>query len=332
MEIRQLQCFVAVAEELHFRRAAVRLAISQPALSASLAALEADLGFALFFRTTRQVSLTQAGAVFLKDVRQILRNLDAAKRQARDIAHSAVPAIRIGGVDEAIVTLVPTLMARFRQDYPDIHLQVHEVSSSGRNLQALEAHRADIVFIRENVDSDHIECRLLYRQPVMAALPVSARFVTASPHLTISDAPAASGQRDNTDWKECIADDIAHVTPDDLAAWPLIGFPRHARPLLHDLVMGSLAHITATPAVTCEVIDKSTMLQLVRQGVGVALVPKWAQAIAPEGVRFVPYGDPVLELPLYIAWRKRDYSPQLGHFVSLACALCDAQGGNGKDM
>ncbi|OSQ39630.1 LysR family transcriptional regulator [Thalassospira mesophila] len=306
MEIRQLQCFVAVAEELHFRRAAVRLAISQPALSASLANLEADLGFALFFRTTRQVSLTQAGAVFLKDVRQILRSIDAAKRHAREVAHAAVPSIRVGGVDEAIVTLVPALMAQFRAGHPGIYLQIHEVSSSGRNVQALEAHRADVVFIRESVNSDFVESRLLYRQRIMAALPVPK--------------PAAPGSVADG-WQSEMGDHDT-VTPAQLARWPLIGFPRHARPLLHDLVMGSLADVETPPEVTCEVIDKSTMLQLVRQGMGVALVPEWAQTIAPDGVMFRPYGDPVLELPLYIAWRKRDYAPELGEFIDLASEIC----------
>ena len=302
MEFRQLQCFVAVAEELHFRRAAVRLGLSQPALSASLATLEADLGFALFFRTTRQVSLTQAGAVFLKDVRQILRNIDAAKRHAREVAHAAVPSIRVGGVDEAIVTLVPALMAQFRALYPDIYLQIQEVSSSGRNVQALEAHRADVVFIRENVNNDFVESRLLYRQRIMVALPVPR--------------PDKRGG-----WQHDIGQ-YDKITPAQLARCPLIGFPRHARPLLHDLVMSSLANIETPPEVTCEVIDKSTMLQLVRQEVGGALVPEWAQTIAPAGVMFRPYGDPVLELPLYIAWRKRDYSAQLGQFIDLASKVC----------
>ncbi|WP_339780930.1 LysR substrate-binding domain-containing protein [uncultured Thalassospira sp.] len=309
MEIRQLQCFVAVAEELHFRRAAVRLSISQPALSASLAALEADLGFALFFRTTRQVSLTQAGAVFLKDVRHILRSMDSAKRHAREVAHAAVPSIRVGGVDEAIVTLVPALMTQFRARYSDIHLQIHEVSSSGRNVQALEAHRADVVFIRENVHRDFVESRLLYRQRIMVALPVAVANETETETQTAG-------------WRREIGPPGTFVTPDQLVRWPLIGFPRHARPLLHDLMMGSLAHIETPPEVTCEVIDKSTMLQLVHQGMGGALVPEWVQIIAPDGVMFRPYGDPALELPLYIAWRKRDYSPRLGEFIDLASKIC----------
>lgn len=107
MEFRQLQCFVAVAEELHFRKAGERLGLSQPALSDRISALEHELGVALFFRTTRQVSLTQAGSEFLRDTKRILADIDKAVSKARHTADSGLRTLRVSGVDEAISMLLP---------------------------------------------------------------------------------------------------------------------------------------------------------------------------------------------------------------------------------
>ena len=102
MDIRQLECFVAVAEELHFRRASVRLGLSQPALSERVSALEHELGARLFFRTTRQVSLTQAGSEFLQDAKRILSDIEKSVSNVIHTAESDLHNVRVSGVDEAI--------------------------------------------------------------------------------------------------------------------------------------------------------------------------------------------------------------------------------------
>ena len=104
MDIRQLECFVAVAEELHFRRASVRLGLSQPALSERVSALEHELGARLFFRTTRQVSLTQAGSEFLQDAKRILSDIEKSVSNVVHSAESDLHNVRVSGVDEAIST------------------------------------------------------------------------------------------------------------------------------------------------------------------------------------------------------------------------------------
>ena len=116
MELRQLECFVAVAEELHFRKAGERLGLSSSALSDRITALEAELGVDLFFRTTRQVNLTQAGAELLRDAKKILSDVEKSVASARHASESGLKTLRISGVDEAISMLLPQVLAKFQKN------------------------------------------------------------------------------------------------------------------------------------------------------------------------------------------------------------------------
>ena len=170
MDIRQLECFVAVAEELHFRRAGERLGLSQSALSERVSALEQDLGARLFFRTTRQVSLTQAGSEFVVDAKRILADIEKSVSNVRHTAESDLRHIRISGVDEAISMLLPRALLAFRRTDPTVHVQILEVSSSGQHSQELMAHRTDVAFVRTAQEDDFITSELLHQQPVLVIL------------------------------------------------------------------------------------------------------------------------------------------------------------------
>ena len=173
MDIRQLECFVAVAEELHFRKAGERLGLSQSALSERISTLEQELGARLFFRTTRQVSLTQTGAEFVQDAKKILSDIEKSVSNVRHSAESNLRHIRISGVDEAISMLLPKFLLRFRETDPSVHVQILEISSSEQHSQELISHRTDIAFLRTPQEEDFIASELLYRQPVVVALAES---------------------------------------------------------------------------------------------------------------------------------------------------------------
>ncbi|MGO9906281.1 MAG: LysR family transcriptional regulator, partial [Solirubrobacteraceae bacterium] len=126
MELRQLRYFVAVAEELHFRRAAERLHISQPPLSQQIRALEEELGFALLIRTRRRVELTPAGAAFLRDARTILAELEGAVATARRIDAGQTGRLRISFVGSALFSIVPSMVERFRHSRPGVEIELHE--------------------------------------------------------------------------------------------------------------------------------------------------------------------------------------------------------------
>ncbi|MEZ9522762.1 LysR family transcriptional regulator [Enterovibrio norvegicus] len=286
MDIRQLECFVAVAEELHFRRAGERLGLSQSALSERVAALEYEIGAPLFFRTTRQVSLTQVGAVFLGDAKRILNDVETSLSKAKHNVGAALKNIRVSGVDEAISMILPRALLEFRKTNPDVHVQVLEISSSDKHTQELVNHRTDIAFVRTPPDDEYITSELLQRQEVMVVLSNSNPLSKAKSLKTT-----------------------------DLVDEAFVGYPKHARPILHNMLWHNFRKIGVQPKVTCEIIDKSTMLQFVINGLGIALTPAWVKSIAPKGVSFVPFDADDEKIELYVAYRKASNSPTIEDFL-----------------
>lgn len=286
MELRQLQCFVAVAEELHFRKAGERLGLSQPALSERISSLEHELGFPLLFRTTRQVSLTQAGSEFLKDAQRILADIEKSVSNVRHVADSGLKSLRISGVDEALSLLFPPALIEFRKLHPDVHIELNEISSSDYHTQELVNHRTDVAFVRKSPDDEFLSSEFLHSQ---AAVVVVA-----------DDNPLSER-------KEISVEDIKNV--------PVIGFPKRSRPILHEMLWGSFRHRGWQPNVVCEVIDKSTMLQLVAHGIGIALIPAWVQSLSPKGLKFVPYRESVREIDLYISYRTAGNAKEVLAFI-----------------
>ncbi len=293
MDIRQLECFVAVAEELHFRRAGERLGLSQSALSERVSALEHELGARLFLRTTRQVSLTQAGSEFVQDAKRILADIERSVSNVRQTAESDLRHIRVSGVDEAISMLLPRALSAFRQTDPKVHVHVLEISSSEQHSQDLIAHRTDVAFVRTPQEDDFITSELLHRQPILVVL---------------ADTNPLAGS--------------AFLSASDIADQPIVGYPKHARPILHEALWSGFRQIGAQPNIVCEIIDKSTMLQFVAQGLGISLAPAWVQNIAPPGVIFVPFAPCDNQIDLYVAFRKSGNSDTVERFVEAVRATC----------
>ena len=286
MDIRQLECFVAVAEELHFRRAGERLGLSQPALSERVSALEHELGARLLFRTTRQVSLTQAGSEFLQDAKRILTDIERSVSNVVHTAESDLHHVRVSGVDEAMSILLPKALLAFRQTDPAAHVQILETSSSGQHSKELIAHRTDVAFVRTAQEDEFITSELLHRQPIVVVLA--------------STNPLSSS---------------ASLSASDIANQPIIGYPKHARPILHEALLSAFRKIDAQPNIVCEVIDKSTLLQFVAHGIGIAIAPEWVKNIAPPGVSLVPFEPCENLIDLYVAYRKLGNSETVKRFI-----------------
>ena len=286
MDIRQLECFVAVAEELHFRRASEGLGLSQSALSERVSALEHELGARLFFRTTRQVSLTQAGSEFLQDAKRILSDIDRSVANVRHSADSDLHHIRVSGVDEAISMLLPRALLAFRQTDPKVHVQILEISSSEQHSQELITHRTDVAFVRTQQEDEFITSELLHRQPIVVVL---------------ADSNPLSSSRS--------------LSTSDIADQPIVGYPKHARPILHEALWSGFRKIGTQPNIVCEIIDKSTLLQFVAHGLGIALVPAWVKNIAPSGVSFIPFEPCENLVDLYVASRRLGNSDTVKRFV-----------------
>lgn len=291
MELRQLRAFIAVAEELHFRRAAERLGMAQTALSGQVKSLEDELGFPLFFRTTRHVSLTQAGAVFLEEVRQTLERLDAAVTAARDSSNSGLDRLRIGGIDAALVWFLPAVMDAFRKDSPNIHMPLTEVSASNTQVQELLRHRIDVAFFRPPTHLEGVAWETLFEEKIFVAVPIGS-------HLAIEN----------------------EVTVQQLSEERLISYPRHARPYLAAMVHASFDAAGLRPSIEQEVLEKSTLLRMVAQGMGVGLVPQWITELPTDGVTFVPYADATDVMRFGVAWRETDANSSLEAFLDVVRA------------
>lgn len=288
MEFRQIKSFIVVAEELHFRKAAERLGMAQTALSAQIKLLEGELGFELLFRTTRHVSLTQAGAVFLDEVRQIVDRLDLAVDTAREAAHSGLERLRIGGIDAALVWFLPPVINSFRRSYPGLHLPLTEVSASAQQVQELLRHRIDVAFFRPPSALEGVVWETLFEEQVMVAVPEQS-LLAKEPFVTVHQ----------------------------LMKERLISYPRHARPYLAEMVHASFVAANLRPNIEFEVLDKSTLLRMVAQGMGVGLVPQWVVEVPTDGVAFVPFSDAPDVMKFGVAWRESDKSETLKAFLDI---------------
>jgi DNA-binding transcriptional LysR family regulator len=173
MDLRHLKYFIAVAEELHFRRAAERLNISQPPLSQQVKLLELELGTALFERTNRRVALTQAGRLFLPEARAVIRQAERAGEVARKAHRGELGELRIGFFPSApLVSEVSRAIRSFREAYPGVQLILNEMESSEQPVALLEE-REDIAIVRSMttpVVPASLTARLLASEPLVVAL------------------------------------------------------------------------------------------------------------------------------------------------------------------
>ena len=285
MELRQLRYFVAVAEELHFRRAAARLHISQPPLSQQIARLEEELGCRLLNRTRRRVELTAAGQAFLRDARAMLGELDVAVATARRIEAGQAGRLRINFVGSALLSIVPGIVQRFRRGRPEVEIELRE-RSTVEQLRALSAGVIDVGLVRPPVQTaEDLRSEVVMRERTVAAIPIGH--------------PLAALRR---------------VPLRRLAAEPLVMFPRQQAPGFHDLLTGRLAATGTSPQVVQYAPEMLTIIGLVAAGIGVSPVPESVSRLGLEGVTYRRLtGAPDTELVAVV--RAGDSSPLVCAFV-----------------
>ncbi len=288
MELRHLRYFVAVAEELHFGRAAARLGISQPPLSQQIRQLERELGFELFQRTRRRVRLTEAGAVYLEEARGILSRVGQAGAAARRVARGEAGALAVGFVASATYGLLPTLFRRFRERNPEVALALNEMSTADQ-VAALRSGRIQLGFARRPVGDEALAAVPLLDEPLRVALPRAHRLASRR-----------------------------SVPLRDLAAEPFVLFPRAPRPGWMDFVAGVCRQAGFQPEVTQETLELSTTVALVAAGIGVTLVPASAEALQLAGVVYRPLAPPAPRTRLLALYRPDDQAPAVARFLEVA--------------
>jgi DNA-binding transcriptional LysR family regulator len=287
-EFNQLRGFVAVAETLHFGRAAQRLNMTQPPLSRQIQLLEHDLGVTLFDRTSRSVHLTPAGRTFLPEARQMLRLAEGAAVSARRVAQGEAGSIVLGFTAGSSYGFLPKLVALAMAELPDVDLDLREMTTA-RQMEALAAGRLDAGLVRLPVERLGNELSCVLREPMVLAAPENHGL--------------ARGR-----WPRL----------QDLDRAPFIMYatdsPTEGR-YFHDLTTSLFRAADIAPVFVQHVSQVHAILALVSGGMGVSLVPQSAGSLLARGVilrQLRPEPRPLAELNLI--WRRGHDNPALRAF------------------
>lgn len=299
MELHHLRCFVAAAEELHFGRAAQRLDMLPAALGRHVRLLEEGLGVQLFLRTTRSVSLTEDGAVLLREAKGLLEKADAIASRFRERSRARTTLLRIGAIDTASAGLIPALLHDFRSSHPTVSVELIE-DKTVRLLPRLLSGRIDLAFVRPPEHfSRQIEMSLLFHETPVVAVQ--------------SHHPLAQRRS---------------ISISALAEEHLIVPDRRSRPHSHDLTIKLFEQAKMRPIIAQIAEEKQTIVSLVATGLGIALVPRWTARMAVPGVRYIRlslrHAHEKNILPLAAAWVRHARDPIRDQMLEMLSARLGA--------
>ncbi len=289
MDPRKLRAFLAVAEELHFGRAARRLNISQPPLSLQVRALEEELGVPLFRRDRHSVALTEAGRVLVERARAILAQLDGARAAVQRAARGETGQISIGFITPVQYNVLPDLLREVRRRYPDVALTLREMMTDAQ-LAELTAGRLDVGLLTAPVSAPGLAEHRIWREGLVAVLPAAH--------------PLARSRRP--------------VEPGRLAGEPFILFPRAIAPALHDDILQLCRSAGFTLAVAQEAVQSQTIVSLVSAGLGVSILPESIRGLRRAGVAYRRLRAPGPVVDTVVAWRADRMSPVVENVLALA--------------
>lgn len=290
MELRHLRYFLAVAEQLHFGRAAARLYIAQPPLSQQIKQLETEIGVKLFNRTKRSVELTEAGKVFQREAYAVLERLDKGVLKAQQAARGKAGWLSIGFVSSVNNEILPNVLRKFRRQCPDVEIFLQEMQNPEQN-QALLEKTIHIGFARMPVESSALNSRIIAREPLIVALPASHK-LTKKNTLKLAE----------------------------LVGEPFIVFSQSRPSPFFDYVMRLCAEAGFQPNVVQQVGEIQTALGLVAAEIGVTLVPASTENLHREGVIYKPLAAPLI-IEMTMQYRKDETSPVVAGFLEVIQAL-----------
>ncbi len=273
-QLSQLRCFVAVATELHFGRAAALLHMTQPPLTRQIQLLEHELGVQLLERAGGTVRLTPAGASFLREAEDILRRSQAAMQAARRATRADAGTVTLGFIAAASFALLPQVLGAIRQALPDVQVVPRELQTVDQ-LDALAADRIDLGLVRPFAPRSFAAASVLLREPLVLAAPAG--------HALAQGGALALAE---------------------LQGQPFIAYCPSETRYLYELIAGRLRAEDVAPETVLTLSHTHSILAMVDAGWGAALVPASAQRLAYPGVAFRPLRDaPGLHAELHLVWR-----------------------------
>ncbi|WP_288495124.1 LysR family transcriptional regulator [uncultured Pantoea sp.] len=289
IELRHLRYFIAVAEELHFGRAAQRLHISQPPLSQQIMQLEAETGAQLFNRTNRSVQLTPAGAQFLQDARAILLQVEQATQRAARLHRGEEGELRIGFTSSAaFIGVMSDALYVFRQRWPNVHVQMQEINTR-QQLAPLHEGKLDLGVMRNTPLPADLHHQLLLREPLCAVVHKAHPLATAG-----------------------------RITLQALAREPFVFFDPQVGTALYSEILDLLQRYQIRPYITQEVGEAMTILGLVATGLGVSILPASFSHARLANVVWLPLEEPDAQSEMWLVWSgEREMSAQMAHMMAL---------------
>lgn len=276
IELRHLRYFIAVAEELHFGRAAQRLNISQPPLSQQIQMLEQQIGARLFARTNRSVQLTAAGRHFLNDARQIMQSVTQAADKAARLHRGEEGELRIGFTSSApFITAVSDALFTFRQRHPGVHIQMQEINTR-QQLEPLHEGRLDLGVMRNTPLPDSLTHQLMLREPLYAVFPRDHRL---------------AGK--------------AAISVTELEREPFVFFDPQVGTALYTETLALLQRYGIKPDIAQEVGEAMTILGLVATGLGISILPASFSRIRLDDVSWVALEEQDAWSEVWLVWSRR---------------------------
>lgn len=287
IDFRQLRYFVAVAEELHFGRAATKLCIAQPALSQQIQRLERKLGTALFTRTSRNVTLTDAGSVLLEEARHILAAVRRAVTATQRTGRGETGRLTAAFAASVMFLTLPRIIREFRECFPDVVLELRELPTAVQ-LSALHTGEIDVGFVRQPPPDERLHLETVLREFLVVAVDRSHR---------LAEQPK--------------------VDPEELADERFVLFPREVGPGLYSQVLTICREAGFTPNVVQESRELYTTVSLVEAGVGITIVPASMRKMGWTGVMYKDLATVMAETRIDMAWHVDNSRPVVQSFLEL---------------
>lgn len=293
MDLRRIRYFVALAEELHFGRAAQRLGISQPPLSQQIRVLEEEMGVQLLVRSNRRVELTPAGAVLLPEARALLAQAERARAMTLRAQRGELGELRVGFTGSAAFSsIIPQLILEYRRRLPEVHLQLHELTTQQQLIAMLER-RLDIGFFRSPKQPElppNLQALRLFEDALVAVLPPQHSLGTRDEPLPV----AALAEED------------------------FVMYPRESGTGVYDQILSLCRQAGFTPRVAQEAREAPTIVGLVAAGLGVALVPASLRSINVNGVMYRALREKAARSAMWLVLREGTLPIQQATFAALA--------------
>jgi len=288
LELRHLRYFVAVAEELHFGRAAERLHLSQPPLSQQIRRLEEILGYPLFARTSRSVKLTSAGEILLERARRTLRNVQRDVSEIRSVGEGEVGSLNVGFVGSAMLTTLPEIFRKYREAYPRVHLRLYE-SFTSEVVKGLENGTLDAGILRDSDVLDTLHVTPLFSEPYVAVLPATHQCAKQK-----------------------------SISPGMLRDEPFVYYPRSAGARAFEKPLTLFEEHGFRPHIVQEASHWLSILRLVGAGLGVSVAPACVRRISSPEVVCLPLRGAKVVSNIELGRIEGDSRPIVEHFVRIA--------------